>query len=202
MSTENQFYDSFYARSDFNTNLSAEKNFINKILIPLSGWQDNSIVYELGAGRCHQAEMLRQSGYDVTAIEASPNAVKKAHDQYPDLKAICADCIEYKPKVKGNVYARGLSFYHYELDAVNSRGVDIVQVTDYIMETYVVKYGTFVMQIITDFSGDQPNGKVHMNKLEDYIKLFTRFGRVKTYDWRGRPVQKGSRGVIVVTTKT
>lgn len=201
MSTENIFYDSFYSKSGWHYNTAAEKEFMSKVLIPLSGWKPQDRVIEIGAGNCLQAELLRQSGFDVTAIEASQVAVDKASKQYPDLKVVCADAGLYRPSKKGHVYARGMSWYHYELDGVNKKGVDVVAETANLFDNYIAPGHTMVMQIITDFSGRQRPDRVHMNTLESYEKLFSQFGKTKLYDWSGNSIRPGSRGVIVVTTK-
>lgn len=201
MSTQNQFYDRFYSKVGWKYDIERETKFMSEILVPRSGWKPGDRVIEIGAGNCQHAEILRKLGFDITAVEASPVGVTKAREDYPELDVVCADAGDFVSERPGHVYARGMSWYHYEQDGVNRKGIDVPAVTARTFDKLVAPGHTFVMQIITDFSGSQKGEHVHMNTEQAYRNLFSRFGPTKIYDWSGNPVGKGSRGVIVVTEK-
>lgn len=196
--TANDFYDPFYLRGGFRYALVKEQQFIRNR-------ESGDRVIEIGAGMGHHSELLRREGLKVTAVEASQTGTAEAAGLYPQLDVVCSDVAEYEPAEQGHVLARGMSWYHYELGDVNSRGVDVPKQTKRVFDRYMAEGHRFVLQIVTDLSGTRPERKVHNNRVRDYLNLFERFGGVKVYDWAGQSLNTKShrayRGVIVVTQK-
>ena len=205
MANQNAYYDTFYAAGGWDYDLRTEKVFLRKRIIQLSKWKPGSHVLEVGAGMGHHAELLRLLGFTITAVDASPAAVAYMQCCYPSLQAILADVSEWAPRFSPHhIFARGMSFFHYELDGINIKGVDVIAETRRLFE-WLRPGGTFVLQIYTDFS--RRKDEIHMNCLQDYVGLFSRFGIVEECtDWLGRPVLKNqlppnAYGIIIVTRK-
>jgi hypothetical protein len=176
-------------------------------LVPLAGWKPPERIIEVGAGMGHHAEMLRKLRFDVTAVELSPAGVAAAKECYPKLDIVCADIATWAPSRHGHVFARGASPWHYELNGVNERGVDVPAVTARCFDWVPPGY-SFVLQIVTDLSGTRRGGKqpretgVWNNTEAAYRQLFERFGDVSITDWSGRPLSVApDQGVIVVTRR-
>lgn len=201
----NDFYNPFYLQGGFKYDQARERRFLRKVLIPLVGWKSGESIVEIGAGMGHHSELLRQDGFKVIAIEYSEAGADKARAIYPDLEVIHASASEWEPKEKGHVFARGMSWYHYELDGMNSRGVDVPKETARIFDRYIAPNHSFVLQIVTDLTGRRSDLKVHMNRVSDYLDLFEPLGSTQTYDWAGtrliRTSQRAHKGVIVVAVK-
>lgn len=194
------FYDSFYARGGWKYNLAAEKEIL-ALIAKIAGWQPGEHIIEIGAGMGHHSELLRQAGYKVTALEQSPVACVAAQELYPDLRVVCSSVSTWRPRRKlQHVFARGMSFYHYELSGLNRKGIDAPEETARMMR-WILAGGTFVLQIITDLSGHTATPMVH-NTPDAYRHLFTSHGAVAVYNWSGQPIaQRPDRGVIVVTRR-
>ena len=198
-----EFYDGFYLRGGWQYDAHEETAFLRDVLMPACQWQPGDRVIEIGAGRCFHAHLLRDLGMDVTAVEVSPEGIEGARRDFPGLDAVCADAATYSPDRPGHVYARGLSWYHYELGGVNSRGVDVPGCTAAVFE-WMPPGAVFAMQIVTDLTGRRHEERVHQNQVSDYLGLFTRFGDTRVVDWSGKPIVPGQlhdRGVLVVTRK-
>jgi SAM-dependent methyltransferase len=194
----NGVYNGIYERGGFRYDLDAERRDL-AVVAEVAGWKPGDRIVEVGAGMGHHATLLTEAGYRVTAVEASPVGAQAALGAYPGLDVVCADATEYQPRRKGHVFARGMSWFHYELDGVNCKGVDVPAGLAHLMG-WVAPGRTFVLQIVTDLSGSRPGkGKVHNNQAADYLGLFGPHGDVSICDWRGRPLAAGhDRGVIVV----
>lgn len=195
-------YDTHYARGGWRYDLDAQARHMRDILVPLAGWEHGARVVEVGAGMGHHAEMLRALGYDVTAVERSSEGCAAARRLYPALHVVHAALEAWEPEAPANVFARGASPWHYELNGVNEHGVDVPAVTERCF-TWIPRGGTFVLQIVTDLSGTRRRSGVWNNPVAAYERLFGRFGKVRVYDWNGKSPSSApaSRGVIVVTIK-
>lgn len=206
MTTQNHYYDRFFARGGWKYDLAQQKQILQNILMPIAGWKTGDSLIEVGAGMCHHAELLRQLGLKVTAVEASSSGVRYAKKHYPNLHVVEADVTTWSPSTPvDHVFARGMSFFHYELNGVNCKDIDVPAQTARMFDWLRVG-GHFTLQIVTDFSGRKDS--VHMNTIEEYLRLFSRFGNVlQTRDFSGKPlkppVKPGSadRGIIIVTEK-
>jgi len=197
-----RLYNSFYGRGGWVYDEARERSML-ALIAERAGWRPGDRVVEIGAGLGEHSELLRQMGYDVTAVELSPVGCDAARDRYPELHVVCASVTSWKPRYKGHIFARGMSFYHYELAGVNCQGIDVPAETARMMRLWVRVGSTFVLQIATDFTGRRPHPHVHHNAAEDYEGLFSPHGQVDLYDWQGVRVDEGGRrqGVICVTRK-
>lgn len=212
-------YDAFYRAGGFVYDIARERAFVGGVLIGAAGWQRGDRVIELGAGRCEHAALLAEAGMDVTAVEVSAAGVAHARATYPGLDVACADAATWSTDRPGHVYARGLSWYHYELTGPgerNCRGVDVHACTARVMAGLVAPGCCMVMQIVTDLTGRHPvvdldvsgdvppDDRVHQSTVAEFEALFGAFGDVTVLDWAGAPIvagQRHDRGVLVVTRK-
>lgn len=207
MSTQNSFYDRFFGKGGWKYDRATEREFMRRFVIPLGGWQKGQRVVEVGAGQCVHADILRELGFNVTAVEASSSGVENAKTQFPKLDVVEADVSTWSPSAPvDHVFVRGMSFYHYELTK-NRHGVDVAAQTKR-MFGWIRRRGTFVLQIVTDFSGRRPLKGVHMNRLSDYLGLFEPLGKVVgVTDWNGTPLNgrarpsRTDRGILIATEK-
>ena len=105
--------------------------------------------------------------------------------------------IQTRKKYKG-ILCRGMSWFHYELND------ELKKKLRHIFE-WLESDGIFVLQIVTDFSGSRPEGKVHNNIVEQYLELFKGVGTlISITDWVGKKLkigEKGNMGVIVTVAK-
>ena len=206
MTTAAARYDALYRRGGFHHDIARERVHLVGVVVPLAGWAPGDRIVEIGAGMGHHAEILRTLGFEVTAVERSPTAVAAARQSYPELRIICADVARWSPphRQRGHVYARGMSFFHYELDRVNVHGVDVPAATARLF-AWVEPGGSFVLQMGTNGSGKRPAGRIHMNRPGDYRRLFASLGTVQALtDWQGSSVVDGDwvrQGVLIVTRR-
>lgn len=209
MSDPRAFYEGFYSRGGWKYDHTRERAFLKDRIVRAGNWKKGDHVLEVGAGMGHHSELLRQLGFRVTALELSESGASYARKHYPNIDMVRADASTWSPpEPVDHVLARGMSFFHYELLGKNSRGIDVPRATEK-MFRWIRPEGTFVLQIVTDFSGRIPSkGKgVHMNKLGDYMALFSRFGQViSVQDWNGKDLSKGTRGrtkrgIVIATRK-
>lgn len=208
-------YDRFYGRGGWTYDVDRERAVLATVA-RLAGWQPGDRVVEVGAGMGQHAELLRQAGYQVTAVEPSTAGCDAARNAYPDLDVVCAGAQDWTPPEPGHVYARGMSWWHYELHGVNRQGVDVSGATADLVDRAVAPGHTMVLQIFTDLSGWRPpslgdpddgpaDRRIHHNTLADYLSLFGPLGDTGVWDWAGEPIRPGQRhdrGVIVVTRRT
>lgn len=213
------FYDRFFTGRGFRYDENRERAFIGGVLIPAAGWAPGDRVIEIGAGQCLHAHLLAEAGMDVTAVEVSTAGVEAGRRAYPDLDVQCADAAQWATDRPGSVFARGLSWYRYELTGPgqrNSRGVDVHACTERVMRDLVAPGACMVMQIVSDLTGRHPvtepdlsgdgpaDNRVHQSTIAEFEALFSPFGRVTITDWAGHPIIPGKRhdrGVLVVTRK-
>lgn len=205
MTTQNAYYDRFFARGGWKYDLNQQRGLLRRLVMEPAGWRRGEKVIEIGAGMCHQAELLRQAGMDITALEASKSGTAYAAKHYPKLKTVTADASKWEPAPPvDHLYVRGMSFYHYELLGENCKGIDVPAQTERFFG-WLKPGGTFVLQIKTDFSGRKD--AVHMNRYSDYVELFERFGSVVfATDWEGRNLMHGvpprtTTGIVIGARK-
>lgn len=197
-------YERLYRAGGFKHRPETEWPWLEATLLPLLGWSPGTRVVEIGAGECVHAEGLRRLGLDVTAVEVSDAGVALARVTWPDLDVARADAARWTTDRPGHVYARGLSWFHYQLGGVNQHGVDVPACTARVMADLVAPGCAFVAQMSTDLTGRRPVEKVHHNTVEDFTGLFTPLGDVTVVDWSALPIEAGrahDRGVIVVCRK-
>lgn len=200
------FYEGHYARGGFVYDLDREKAFLRDVLIPACAWPPGTRVIEIGAGQCVHSGLLAELGMDVTAVEVAESGAAAGRTAFPGLDTVCADAAQFTTDRPGSVFARGISWYHYELDGINQYGVDVGACTRRVWDALVAPGGVLAVQMVTDLTGNRPvNGQVHQNQVADYLGLFASLGATPTVtDWSGRPITAGrahDRGVLVVTRK-
>lgn len=197
------FYEQHYAAGGPVYDLDVERRMLADVVAPLSGWElSPGRIIEVGAGAGHHAELLRIMGYRVTAVELSEAGVKSARSRYPALKVVQADAASWSPgRWRGNVFARGMSWFHYGLRGVNRFGVDVPDQTARIFSRWMNPGDAFTLQIVTDLSGAAPENRVHNNTIDDFRYLFEPLGRTYIYDWSGRKLYDSDTGVSADTSR-
>jgi hypothetical protein len=200
------FYEGHFRRGGFVYDVARERAFLRDVLIPVCGWGPGARVIEIGAGQCLHSGLLAELGMDVTAVEVAEAGAAAGRAAYPGLDVVCADAARYVTDRPGSVFARGISWYHYELDGVNQYGVDVPGCTRRVWRDLVAPGAVLAVQMVTDLTGSRPvDGKVHQNRLADYLGLFGALGGDTTVtDWSGQQITAGKahdRGVLVVTRK-
>lgn len=203
----NAFYDNFYSKGGWEYDYNHQTEFLKtKIIEPLNITKGKLL--EIGCGMGMQAQIFSDFGLGVTAIDYSEIAIKKAKERYKKPKFICNDLAKEEFKEKFDyIYSRAISWYHYQLNGVNKNGVDVPKETKRLFK-FLRKGGLFILQINTDFSGGKNHDNTHMNKLEEYTKLFSRFGKIMYIsDWKGNIIKDekdtiGKNNIIIATRRT
>jgi SAM-dependent methyltransferase len=207
--TAGQSYDDFYADGGWTYDPASEELFLwYRVLQPL-GIAPGGRALELGCGTGLHAALLHRLGLEVTAVDTSAVAIERAARSFPgprfvhgDARAVVAGV---PPASLALVFARGMSWFHYELgDGPNRHGVDVAGETDAILRT-LRPDGYFVLQVRTDFSGrDDPESGVVHHLWEDVAAFFAARGEVVMLtDWCGLPLssarqaRESGRNVLV-----
>ena len=192
------FYDRFYCFGGWPYELEFERRTL-QVTIDAAGWRAGQRLLEVGCGVGVHAKVLADMGLHVTAMDASANGIAMARKQYgglDHLTYVVADLSSWEPEHKqfDSIYARGMSYFHYELDGVNCRGVDVPGQTARLF-SWLRPGGVFVLQISSDLSGDRWKTRVHSNRYRDYVDLFERFGTILSIaDLNGTPIDETTRG--------
>ncbi len=194
------FYDQFYGRGGWPYNFEKEHVALQPV-VRAAGWKKKFKILEVGCGMGTHAKILAFMGMDVWAVDVSEVAIEMARKQHGTSKnlhyvaADVADVGKWRNDMEpfDGIYARGMSYFHYELGGVNCKGIDVSHQTER-MFSWLRDGGTFVLQICTDLSGDRGD-TVHSNTYRDYLDLFERFGRVVSFtDLEGNPVDEMTKG--------
>lgn len=194
-------YTRFYEAGGWRYDVGIETD-VMRMISYLAGWTPGDLVHEIGAGRGDHAGILIGLGYRVTAVERVESGTAATRERFPEVEAVNADVAGWTPGERGHIFARGMSWFHWELGGINVNGVDVPAETRALVSRALDPDGAFVLQIWSDLSGRRSASKIHDNTLGDYHGLFDPiFTDVKIYDWSGRPIVPGirhDRGVIVV----
>lgn len=187
------FYDQFYGKGGWPYNLDQQR----RALVPVAkeaGWGVGSRILEVGCGTGMHSRIFSEWGMKVTALDVSEVAIEMARKQHgDDVNYVAADLSKWEGGMFDGVYARGMSYFHYELDGVNCKGIDVPHQTERLF-SWLRPGGTFVLQICTDLSGDRGD-TVHSNTYLDYLDLFERFGRVVSFtDLEGNTIDAETKG--------
>ncbi len=192
------FYDQFYGRGGWPYSFEVQASLLEPI-VPVAGWKEGSRILEIGCGTGMHAKILAEWGMEVWAVDISEVAIemaRKQHGESANLNYVAADVADlgkWGVLEFDGIYARGMSYFHYELDGVNCKGIDVPHQTERLF-SWLRPGGTFVLQICTDLSGDRSD-TVHSNTYRDYTDLFERFGRVMSCtDLEGNPVDENTKG--------
>lgn len=167
---------------------------------------------ELGCGMGFHSNLFSKLGFEVVGIDISEVAITyaKSHFSGPQFFNLDATNLssEFKYEHFDAIFARGMSWYHYELNGVNKHGINVPSCTQEFFR-FLTKGGIFILQIKTDLSGRRPDNNVHHNKFEDYVTLFSSFGEVVFIsDQKGKIIrnqkdaEKSRKNIIIATRKT
>jgi len=205
-------YDAQYAGDGHGKyNPKVEAPILRNLVLGPAGTKPGYRVIEIGSGGGGAADLLRIHGMKVEAVELSKMGKLAACRDYPSRAVTyrCEDAANltdiYRPECFALLYARGMSWFHYELrDGENCRGVNVREETAKLM-TLVKPGGCFSLTICTNFSGDTPEKGVHQNTLEAYREFMSLFGEiVHESDWRGAPCDPDTKpysGIIITVRK-
>ncbi len=195
-----KFYNQFYSSEKrWIYNEEKERQILENYIIKPANWLRGDYLLEIGCGQGFHSNLLQSLGYQITGIDMSVSAIKTAQAESSGADFICGDLSTFKPekKYKG-ILCRGMSWFHYELND------ELKKKLRHIFE-WLESDGIFVLQIVTDFSGSRPEGKVHNNIVEQYLELFKGVGTlISITDWVGKKLkigEKGNMGVIVTVAK-
>ena len=210
--SQKSHYDDFYSKGGWTySNWRHRRFLVKKIIKPLK-LQKGLKLLEIGCGMGFHSNLLSKLGFEVVGVDLSEAGIEYAKNhsskpQFFDLDALNLSS-EFEYEHFDVIFSRGMSWFHYELNGVNKHGIDVPGCTQELFR-FLTKNGIFILQIVTDFSGSRPDDKVHHNKLEDYVRLFSAFGEVIFIsDWSGKIIkdqkdaEDSKNNIIIATRKT
>lgn len=205
-------YDRWYARGGFPHDPARHRRALRQFVIDPLKLKPPATVIDIGCGMGLHTRLWSEQGFECTGVDASAVGIAQAQQRHPGCRFLRADAADlsdhFAPASLDVIFARGMSWWHYELNCVNRRGVDVPQRTRELFE-FLRQDGLFILQIKTDFSGrqDRQSSVLH-NRREEYFRLFAPLGQiVLATDWRGRPVRtdaqaaKSRNNIIIATRK-
>ena len=210
--SQKSHYDAFYSKGGWTySNWRHRRFLVKKIIKPLK-LQKGLKLLEIGCGMGFHSNLLSKLGFEVVGVDLSEAGIEYAKNhfskpQFFDLDALNLSS-EFEYEHFDVIFSRGMSWFHYELNGVNKHGIDVPGCTQELFR-FLTKNGIFILQIVTDFSGSRPDDKVHYNKLEEYVRLFSAFGEVIFIsDWSGKIIkdqkdaEDSKNNIIIATRKT
>ena len=128
---------------------------------------------EVACGAGFHTHVFNRMGFDCVGVDRSQSGIEWACEHHPKWTYHCCDfrAMPFPPASFDIVFARGFSYYHYDLAGPESH-----EATDTLM-AHLKPGGLFVMIIATDLSGRREPGKIWQNTLNDYHDHFSSFGR-------------------------
>lgn len=209
VSMEKSCYDRFYAKGGWNYKPNQQWHFIQKRMIEPMNLTPCKLL-DIGCGMGLQTSLFSRLGFNAVGVEVSDSGIEYARENYPETKFIHGNVADINfPKDHDIIFARGMSWYHYELNEVNVKNIDVPKETERLF-TFLKHGGLFILVISTDFTGGLRNdGKDRTinNKLSEYQKLFSRYGKIVfCTDYRSKPLNteedtKGAVSIIIATRK-
>lgn len=184
-------YESFYSRGGWTYDTDSEATFlVHRILKPLNICPGSQIL-ELGCGTGFHSWLLCRLGMAVTAIDSCPAAIGRAK-HYHGVTYECTDVnyfISCCEKQFDMIFARGMSWFHYELEpGPNSQGVDVDKAMTAVMRI-LKSNGLFVLQIRTNFTGTYDTTGVRNHSWQASRNFLMRHGKIELFtDWYGVPL--------------
>ena len=183
---------------------------MDKIVRPLKLINGMKIL-DLGCGRGFQSQALFELGFNVLGTDLSKKGISIAKNNFLGPSFIHSDASDLdlflNSKSFDIILSRGMSWFHYELNGINKWGIDVPNKTKDLFK-FIKRGGIFILMIVTDFSGVRPENSIHNNKLEDYVNLFKKFGKIIfVSDFQGRTIRsqreagKLVKGIIIATRK-
>jgi SAM-dependent methyltransferase len=186
-------YNTFYRRGGGTYNLEQEANFLRyRVLQPLA-IRRGGLVLELGCGLGIHAYAFQAFGLQVTAIDISAEAIRQARSRYRGPHFVHADAASFlnecSPRTNDLVFARGMSWFHYDLEGeVNRHGINVRKLSQSIMHL-VRPSGYFVVQVRSDFTGRWDHTGVRHHTFDQAREFFQGLGEiVMMTDWCGLPL--------------
>lgn len=206
---ERVHYNRFYAHGGWRYCRKLEQEFLEMRIIEPLNLKKGMKILEIGCGMGFHSNLLHDLGFDVTGVDISEVGIAHAREHSTGAKFLNIDVSQLLSSMErfDVIFARGMSWYHYELNDVNADGVNVPERTRELFGL-LKKKGHFVLQIITDFSdeGRGPGG-VHFNQLTEYIRLFSPLGRITSIqNWKGKQLRNQHeaamlKGNIVIATQ-
>ena len=196
-------YNSFYKHGGWRKDVGEEEDFLSSLLFRPLGLSPPLDVLDIGCGTGEQAAAMTALGYNVLGVDLSSEGIAWARKWFSDTKFLCKDAADVTVEDGGPfdlIFARGMSWYHYDLDAV------VFEQTRKLVRL-LKPGGLFALLIRTDFSGtvEPKPGAIVNNRLSDYQRLFAPLGEiVLCTDWNGNALTsddgaQGARNIIIVT---
>lgn len=209
--SQRTFYNGFYSKGGWKYNSWWQKRLLNKTIIKPLKLQRGSKILELGCGMGIHSHLLHQLGFKVVGVDVSEIGIDYAKKNFSGPSFFNLDAAnlssEFEYESFDIILIRGMSWYHYELNGENKHGVNVPDCTKDFFR-FLAPQGLFILQIKTDFSGSRPADKVHNNKLQDYVDLFSPLGKViYISDWKGKVInnekdaEKSKKNIIIATQK-
>jgi SAM-dependent methyltransferase len=196
--TVDERYEEFYRAGGWRYDLNAEYLFlVYRILQPLR-LRRGSRLLDLGCGTGAHATLFARLGFQVTGIDISPAGIEQATAVDSGATFLCRDAHEYLAELEEAsmdvIFARSMSWFHYELGPGTNRfGVDVQAETDRIMQV-LRPGGTFVLQVQTNYSGKHPETGNHNHTWYDLMSLMEPRGTLMLFtDWSGLPLIDAQR---------
>ncbi|HAH45357.1 class I SAM-dependent methyltransferase [Gimesia sp.] len=178
---KSDFYDAKYAEGGFVYNEQRERDWLKKHLVDRFNLQPGDKLLEVGCGKGLHSSLLADQGLDVYGVDISRVGIEAAQERGSQAHFIAASASDlplyFDHGYFDVIFARGMSWYHYELDREMKLGVD-PRIETAKFFRFLKPGGLFVLQIKTDFSGSRPAGDVHHNRLSDYRGLFEPLGDI------------------------
>lgn len=173
-------YDEFYRRGGWTYSHWRHKRFLRRrILEPLCIARGARIL-EVGCGRGVHSYLFYRLGHEVVGVDLSQGGIERARADFSGPRFLRLDAAflarEFPAESFDLIYIRAMSWYHYELNAVNRFGIDVPARTAELF-TLLRPDGVFVLQVVTDFSGREVN-EVRYSRLAEYRRLFAPLGEI------------------------
>lgn len=206
-------YDRRYARGDgFRYKRANETASLRKLVLGPADPPAGGRICEIGSGEGLHAFVLSRLGFDVDAVDFSEVAIAHARALHPGPAYHAQDAAGWLAThvdAYDLVFARGISWFHYELDGTNSVGVKPRDLFS-LMYAAAKPGGAVALQMATDLSGRfEGAGHVRQNAPADFVGLASAVpgSLVALTDWRGRditppaPVRSKAGGAVLIVRK-
>jgi cyclopropane fatty-acyl-phospholipid synthase-like methyltransferase len=192
-------YESFYRDGGWNLGIARAVTVMQR-LADACGWSYGTRLLDLGCGEGDYTEAARRVGCCALGVDISKEGLKLARRNYPEAMLLRVDLAEWEPVDLWDVlFARGMSWFHYELGGVNRYGIDVPYELRRFL-TWLKPGGQFILQVSTDFSGENKETVLY-NTLEAYLQLLVPLGKlVVLTDWQGAAIIPGrvpASGIII-----
>jgi SAM-dependent methyltransferase len=182
-------YDAFYKKGGWYYDSVRELNFLRSAIIKPLRISRGARLLELGCGMGLHAALLSGLGLDVEAVDVSEVAIRHAGSVHSGPRYVHADAHDVLKRVSDPydvILARGMSWFHYELEGRNRNGIDVPKELRAI-EKALRRKGLFVLQIRTDFTGTWHSSGIRNHTWGDLGSALQLIGDIVLYcDWSGR----------------